>query len=129
MTTTKTLIVLIAGKTAGRVTCGDNGKLSFSYDDCYAGAPLSLSMPVSNRVFSDRAIRPYLWGLLPDDKAVRSSIARQFGVRSSNPLDLLSCIGLDCPGAVQLCREEDLAAARNRPSHIPPYMMRILRNG
>ncbi len=109
------LYVLVCGCIAGEVARSADGSLSFRYSDGYEGAPLSLSMPVSNRVYPDKVVRPYLFGLLPDDKAVRSSIARQFEVRASNPLDLLSCIGLDCPGAVQLCREEDLEQPSARP--------------
>ena len=115
MTATDRLCVLIAGKVAGEAAQSDNGKLTFTYEDGYSGIPLSLSMPVSNRVFSDKAVRPYLFGLLPDDKAVRTNIARQFEASASNPLALLAHIGLDCPGAVQLCRKEDLAQVLARP--------------
>lgn len=54
MTATDRLCVLIAGKVAGEAAQSDNGKLTFTYEDGYSGIPLSLSMPVSNRVFPTR---------------------------------------------------------------------------
>lgn len=115
MNSVNSLIVLIGGTPAGHVTRQRDGSLSFRYEDAYDGVPLSISMPVSNRSYPDKVIRPYLYGLLPDNKAVRSSIARQFEVHASSPLDLLACIGLDCPGAVQLCAEGDFDRAVGRP--------------
>lgn len=102
------LKVLIADQVAGTLTEDINGSLSFSYDSSYVGVPLSLSMPVSNRVFPDKMIRPFLFGVLPDSKEVRKSLGREFGVSGNNPFALLSHIGLDCPGAIQFCSEEDL---------------------
>lgn len=103
-----TLHVLIAGRLAGKVAQGKGGSLSFSYDTDYAGPPLSISMPVANRTAGDKLVRPYLFGLLPDSLEVRCSVGRQWGVSGNNPLALLAHIGRDCPGAVQLCCEEDL---------------------
>lgn len=99
------LIVYIAGKRAGSVTQGRGGVLSFAYDVDYAGVPLSLSMPLSNRGFGDKIVRPYLFGLLPDSPDVRRSLGREFGVSGNNPFALLQHVGLDCPGAVQMCLE------------------------
>ncbi len=63
---------------------------------------LSLSMPVANTVYGDKIIRPYLFGLLPDDPRLRSGIGREFGVSGENPFALLRFIGRDCPGAVRI---------------------------
>ncbi len=63
--------------------------------------PLSVSMPVSNRTYGQRIVRPYLFGLLPDSENQRRAIAREYDVRPNNPVALLSHIGRDCPGAVQ----------------------------
>lgn len=105
------LSVFIAGKRAGSVAQAQGGALSFAYDAEYAGVPLSLSMPLSNRVFGDKVVRPYLMGLLPDSPDVRRSLGRELGVSGENPFALLQHVGLDCPGAVQVCeesREEDI---------------------
>lgn len=104
-----TLIVIIAGKRAGRVEQRADGSLIFSYDTGYPGPPLSLSMPISNRSFGDKVVRPYLMGLLPDSADARLSLGRALGVPGGNPFALLSHMGLDCPGAVQLCAESSLS--------------------
>lgn len=64
-----------------------------------------MSMPVSNRTFGEPVVRPYLMGLLPDDPAVRRDLGRRLGVSGENPFALLGHVGLDCPGAVQVCDE------------------------
>ncbi|HEV7687210.1 MAG TPA: HipA N-terminal domain-containing protein, partial [Acidimicrobiia bacterium] len=71
---TDTLIVLMGDQVAGTLTRAKGGKLAFVYDDAYRGTgtptPLSLSMPPQIRAHPDRAIVPWLWGLLPDNDAV-----------------------------------------------------------
>ena len=55
----------------------------FSYDkEWVEGAscwPLSLSIPIGEAEYSDRAIRPYFEGLLPEEYS-RSVIARELGI-------------------------------------------------
>lgn len=108
------LRVLIAGTPAGTVHQDERGLMSFVYDEGYQGPPLSLSMPVSNRVYGPDVLRPYLFGLLPDSELQRRAIGRELGVSADNPVTLLAHIGLDCPGAVQLCPPERLHEARSR---------------
>lgn len=102
----RALKVLLAGRVAGTLEQRESGKLSFEYERDYQGAPLSLSMPVSNRVYGDKRVRPFLFGLLPDDAAVRQSMGREFGVSGNNPFALLEHVGLECPGAVRFCLDE-----------------------
>lgn len=101
-----TLKVLLAGNVAGTLKQRESGKLSFEYERDYQGPPLSLSMPISNRVYEDKRVRPFLFGLLPDDAAVRQSIGREFGVSGNNPFALLEHVGLECPGAVRFCLDD-----------------------
>lgn len=100
------LKVLLAGRVAGTLAQRESGKLSFEYERDYQGPPLSLSMPISNRAYGDKRVRPFLYGLLPDDASVRQSIGREFGVSGNNPFALLEHVGLECPGAVRFCRDE-----------------------
>lgn len=102
------LVVAIAGRLAGTLAQGKGGALSFAYEPSYVGPPLSLSMPVSNRTYGDATVRPYLFGLLPDSAEVRGSVGREYGVSGNNPFALLAHIGRDCPGAVQVCPEDEL---------------------
>lgn len=112
----KNLNVAIGGTYAGTLVQTEAGALQFAYDEGYRGVPLSLSMPLSTRTYQDRVVRPYIWGLLPEDQRVRQSIVRQSGMSPNNPFSLLTVMGLDCPGAVQffpdgmsLLRDERLA--------------------
>ena len=108
------LDVLIAGKLAGTLSQDGAGSLSFAYERGYRGVPLSSSMPLSTRPYRDKVVLPYLWGLLPEDPAVRRHVTADAGISPNNPFALLGVIGLDCPGAVQFvpqgsdaCRDKD----------------------
>lgn len=63
----RSLEVLIAGRHAGTLFQDESGALSFFYKREYRGVPLSSAMPLSTRTYKDKIIRPYLWGLLPED--------------------------------------------------------------
>ena len=65
-------------------------------------------------------MNPYLFGLLPDSEDQRKAIAAEFDVRPNNPVALLSHIGLDCPGGVQFCAEEDTDAVLHRAGEYRP---------
>lgn len=108
------LVVILNGSIAGILAQDDQGLTSFRYDENYAGPPLSLSMPLSNRTFRHKAVLPYLFGLLPDDERQRRAIAREYGVRPNNPVALLGHIGLDCPGSVQFCQKGQVDAVLSR---------------
>ena len=97
------LTVFIGGDKAGYLDRDASGLETFLYVPGYAGVPLSLSMPLSSSPYGFRVVRPYLQGLLPDGRAVRRSLGSRYGVSGENPLALLAHIGLDCPGAVQIC--------------------------
>ena len=108
------LDVLIAGVPAGILTQGASGVLSFQYFRDYRGVPLSSAMPLSTATYHDKIVAPYLWGLLPEDPAVRRSTASDAGISPNNPFALLRVIGLDCPGAVQFCQQESNASREER---------------
>lgn len=114
------LRVIICEVPAGTLHQDAAGLPSFRYDDAYAGMPLSLTMPVSNRIYRHDVVRPYLFGLLPDDERQRRAIATEHEVSANNPVALLDHIGLDCPGGVQFCRPERLAATLAREGEYRP---------
>ena len=111
--TTQELSVYIAGVFAGLISEDKHGSISFAYDAAYRGVPLSMAMPVGLARYDDAVVRPYLMGLLPDDEAVRASIGVAYGVSGGNPFRLLRVIGLDCPGAVQVCNPKDVKLSEN----------------
>ena len=104
------LVALINGEIVGRVYHMGNGRLAFHYDESWQtkpGAhPLSLSMPLVAAAHGDKAIRAYLWGLLPDNPGVLEWWARRYGVSMYSVVDLLAHVGADCAGAVQFAVPE-----------------------
>lgn len=106
------LIVMLDDVLAGRLERLRGGKLRFQYDSSYQAdpdhTPLSLSMPIAVDTHSDSVIRPWLWGLLPDNDSVLRRWGREFDVRHTSPFSLLSTpIGHDCAGAVRFLREDE----------------------
>ena len=114
------LLLYIAGHLAGHVRQDRDGFLSFSYTAGYSGVPVSLSMPISSETYPQRVLRPYLMGLLPDDPTVRADIGDLYGCSGENPFALLSHIGLDCPGAVQLASRDDASLVEDRSGRLVP---------
>ena len=112
------LLLFISGALAGHVLQDANGALSFAYEPAYSGPPVSLSMPIAPIAYPQRIIRPYLQGLLPDDPNVRADIADRYSCSGENPFALLSHIGLDCPGAVQLVPDGDADLIKSRPGNL-----------
>lgn len=116
---TDSLLVVLDDAVAGTVTRLRGGRLRFDYDDRYrethTATPLSLAMPMQLRSHSDGVVRPWLWGLLPDNDAVLRSWARQFHVSASSPFSLLATpIGQDCPGAVRFLDADSAARIEDR---------------
>ena len=114
----QTLLLYIAGNLAGHVLQDDYGALSFTYDPTYSGPPVSLSMPIAPIKYPHHIVRPYLMGLLPDDPSVRADIADRYSCSGENPFALLSHIGLDCPGAVQLVPEGSARLVETRSGNL-----------
>src|SRR6266480_1219284 len=84
----------------------------FRYEKSWANSPhgraLSLSLPVTaDREVRGPAVEYYFDNLLPDSAELRSRIRTRFKTRSSDAFDLLTAIGRDCVGAVQLLPPND----------------------
>ena len=108
----ESLVVLLEDSVAGTLTRMPGGRLRFDYDEAYRArsdaTPLSLSMPRQVRSHGNRAVTPWLWGLLPDNDAVLARWARQFHASASSPFSLLATpIGEDCAGAVRFVAPDD----------------------
>ncbi len=107
---TQTLIAVARGQEMGHLTCAANLKLTFTYADTWRSNsdsfPLSLSMPLAAKTYDTKRVEPFLWGLLPDNEFVIDQWAKKFQVSPRNPFALLSHVGEDCAGAVQLVTPE-----------------------
>lgn len=106
----KLLVLLIDGRRAGEVAEGEAGRLTLNYDDGWRDSPrstpLSLSMPLSKASHGDDVVRPFLWGLLPDNERVLERWARDYQVSARNPFALLRHVGEDCAGTCQFVRPQ-----------------------
>lgn len=123
------LVVLINGQHTGTLSQIKSGKLVFDYDDAYrqdpTAIPLSLSMPLTGPSHDDKTVRPYLWGLLPDSDDTLNQWGRHFGVSPRNPFKLLSHIGEDLQGAVQIVPPDQLDDLKKREgiSYLSPKVL------
>lgn len=107
---TELLVVVADRRIMGEIRRDRRGRLAFVYDDRWrsldAAYPLSLSMPLVVAEHEQARIEPWLWGLLPDNEVILVRWGQNFHVSPRNPFALLSAVGEDCPGAVQLARPD-----------------------
>jgi serine/threonine-protein kinase HipA len=105
------LVVLLNGRVVGTVA-SQSGRLSFTYTEQWTedpdAYPLSLSMPLTAVRHGQSSIEPFLWGLLADNARVLERLAQRHQVSARNVFRLLSHVGEDCAGAIQLVRPERL---------------------
>lgn len=103
---TRELAVLLRGRLAGHVALGRSGRVVLAYDDAYRRAPdaiaLSLSLPLAAGTHRAPEVEAYLWGLLPDNDRTLEGWSKRFHVSSRSLLGLLTHVGEECSGAVQL---------------------------
>jgi serine/threonine-protein kinase HipA len=100
------LFVYMNGYEVGEYLTQKSGAQQFIYCDAWlqhpAGIPLSISMPLTEKAHKGDIVYNYFDNLLPDNPAIRNRIQERFSARTSQPFDLLSEIGRECIGAIQL---------------------------
>jgi len=83
-----------------------NGALQFKYAKEWLlseyARSLSLSLPLSEKVYEGDVIYNFLDNLLPDNDAIRAKMQARFQTNTTQPFDLLAAVGNDCVGAIQL---------------------------
>ncbi len=111
----KELVVRLNGVPAGRLIKDCHGILSFVYEPAWLAhplrRPLSLSLPLSPRPLSSHRVFHFFQNLLPDSEPVLALLAACFKVPNAHPFDLLSAIGRDCAGALELLPADAPASA------------------
>lgn len=89
-------------------------------DQGMKSAPISLAFQSDKRRYQDLSpkgvVSTFLYGLLPDDAAVRGTLAKELGVQPT-AISMLSKMGLDCAGAVQFTPNDTLP---ERPRVLTP---------
>lgn len=105
------LHVWLHGRPLGTVDRLRNARLRLRFSsealDSYGvGArPLSLSLPLTERRVQGDRLERFLDNLLPEG-GVRSALEREHGLAPADTFGLLSRIGRECAGAVQLTEDE-----------------------
>ena len=103
-------IISMNGLVVGSLTKTKQSGMVFQYNDEWLGStqarPLSLSMPLRRDPYSGSEVFNYFDNLLPDRKAIRDRVISRFKVESDHPFDILSAIGSDCVGAIQVHSEQ-----------------------
>ena len=82
-----------------------------AYEETWLQSPrrrsLSLSLPIGpSRQITGAAVSSYFENLLPENDNTRRRLSARFRTRSTDAFDLLTAIGRDCAGAVQLLPPE-----------------------
>jgi serine/threonine-protein kinase HipA len=100
------LVIYLDGRRAGVATQSNTGNLTFCYDESYRrspnATPLSLAMPLAAAEHKKRVVLPYLQGLLPDSDDALRAIAQRYSVSRRSVFALLTQVGSDVAGAVEM---------------------------
>ena len=94
----KSLSVRLHGKEVGILSLVD-GKMEFLYNKG-AENPISLSLPIQEAPFKEKACRAFFGGLLPENLNMREVLAKKFNININDDFKLLEAIGHDCAGAI-----------------------------
>ncbi|QSB29243.1 HipA N-terminal domain-containing protein [Flavobacterium sp. CLA17] len=95
----RSAIVYVHDIRAGILSEDDYGKYQFTYDNDYALAPVSLTMPVSHRTYSFNDFPPFFEGLLPEG-IMLEGLLKISKIDKKDYLSQLIAIGGDLVGAV-----------------------------
>ncbi|MPM20165.1 Serine/threonine-protein kinase toxin HipA [bioreactor metagenome] len=104
----KSLAIWMNGSLVGTWAIGPDRQDTLIYDNQWYATPnrlpLSLSLPMSipGAELKGTAVASYFDNLLPDSVEIRRRIAGRYGLQSTSAFELLSAIGRDCVGAIQL---------------------------
>ena len=101
----RVLDVYVGFSKVGMYSREPRGATSFRYDPDWLSSdkafPISVSMPLFDRVWSGEGAASYFDGLLPDNRTVREKIAAREQADSAGIFDLLAVLGRDCAGALR----------------------------
>ena len=101
------------------------GTPAFRYEEAWVRSPraraLSLSLPITagRREIRGDVVTSYFDNLLPDNQDIRKRLSSRFRAKSTGAFDLLTAIGRDCVGAVQLLPTNSTPDGWNRIESTP----------
>jgi serine/threonine-protein kinase HipA len=105
----KSLKVYLNNIQVGLLVKQTSGAIEFRYVDEWIkeGFPISLSLPLSEKVFRGDKASFYFDNLLPDNRKILEAIAAKFKAESTRQFDILHTVGKDCVGALSFIDEEE----------------------
>ncbi len=130
------LNIWMNGELVGVWSASRQGVPTFRYDALWTRSPaaraLSLSLPITAGDNEHRGdvVTNYFENLLPDSADIRKRLSSRFKTKSTQAFDLLTAIGRDCVGAVQILPEGVHPDGWNRIESEPldeEHVERILR--
>ena len=105
-----TLTVRYLGEIAGTPSTIDGHGYLFNYAPQWLhsphATPLSVSLPLSDKTFSEDEALPFFSGLLPDGQA-KKRIADWLHISTTSDIRLLTALGGECAGTVSLILEDE----------------------
>ena len=101
------LNVWMNGELVGTWSRTRTGAHRLTYEEAWLRSPrrrsLSLSLPIGpSREITGASVASYFENLLPENENIRRRLSVRFRTRSTEAFELLTAIGRDCVGAVQL---------------------------
>lgn len=112
------LTVAFNGIEVGTLTRHGSGAMEFHYNPDWltrqGARAISLSLPLSEKIYRGVQVYNFFDNLLPDNEAIRARIQARFRLASKQPFDLLASIGRDCIGAIQLYPENSVILPINQ---------------
>jgi serine/threonine-protein kinase HipA len=93
--------VLVNGITAGVLEKLTHGKYQFVYETDYHGPPVSLTMPLKNKLYEFNIFPPFFEGLLPEG-VMLEALLRKFKLDKKDYFSQLIKVGQDVVGAVTI---------------------------
>ena len=93
--------VSVNGIKAGVLEEIQDGAYTFSYLDEYQGAPVSLTMPLTNKVYDFDVFPPFFEGLLPEG-IMLEALLRKYKIDRNDYFGQLLIVGQDVVGAVTI---------------------------
>lgn len=103
------LSVFQNGRIVGHLNRETSGAIDFRYDAEWLGLerpfPISLSLPLREDRYIGAPVLAVFDNLLPDGEHIRKHIAERVGAQGADTFSLLTALGQDCVGALQLLPE------------------------
>lgn len=122
---TQALAVWMNGTLVGSWNLSPNKEPSFVYAESWFDASgfrsLSLSMPAirANRTIKGAFVNSYFDNLLPDSDVIRKRLQAKFRAKDVDAFALLSAVGRDCVGAIQLLAPGEAPEGIERIEAVP----------